>query len=67
LISVEGVPETGADRQAAGELPVILYEILLKARALLDLLLLQINREGLDLAEQETGEGGSSVADTREI
>ena len=53
---IERVPQARADRQPVGHLPVVLNEVLLELRAVSNLLLLQIDREVLHLAEQEARE-----------
>ena len=47
--------------------PVVLDEVLLEMRAVPDLVLLQVDRELLDLAEEKAGERRSGVGDAREI
>ncbi len=51
---VERVAQPGRQREVRRDLPVVLDEVFLRSRPLLDLLLLQIDREGLHLSEEET-------------
>ena len=58
---IQRVAQAGIDGEPVRDLPVVLDEVLLEARALLNLRLLQIDRERLDLAEQEAGERRAGV------
>ena len=53
---IEGVAKSRVDGQAIRHLPVVLNEVLLEVRALLDVGLLKIDGKGLHLSEQEARE-----------
>ena len=60
---VQRVAHAGVDRDAVRQPPVVLDEVLLEVRAVPDLVLLQVDRELLHLAEQEAGERRAGVGD----
>src|SRR5438445_806688 len=60
---IQRVAHARRQRPAMGDLPVVLDEVLLKVRAVLDLLLLQIDRERLHLAEQKARKWRACVGD----
>ena len=64
---VQRVADAGIDRQAIGQPPVVLDEVLLEVGAIADLLLLEVDRELLHLSEQEARERRARVRRAREI
>src|SRR5262249_13716980 len=64
---VQGVANTGSDRQSAGCLPGVLNEVLLDVGAGADRLLLKVDRKGLHLAQKEAGERIARAGRSRQI
>src|SRR4029453_3824379 len=61
------VTQPGADRERVRDTPVVLDEVLLELRPLLDLVGLQIDRKALHLAEEEARELRAGIRHAGEI
>ena len=64
---VERIAKAGVEREAGRDLPVVLDEVLLKARAFLNLRVLQIDREELHLTEEKAGDWRAGVRRARSL
>ena len=60
---VEGLTGAEVEGEAAGDAPIILNEVLLDLVAGADLAGLEVDLEGVDLAEEEAGDGVAAVGD----
>ena len=58
---VQGPACADVEGEAVGDAPVVLHEVLLDVVARADLAGLEIDREGVDLAEKEAGDGVAAV------
>ena len=58
---IQRVPQARIDGEPIGDFPVVLNEVLLEVRALLNLRLLQVDRERLNLAEQKAGQRRAGI------
>ena len=61
---MEGLACANVGGEAVGDLPVVLREIFFDVIAGADLAFLQVDRKGVDLAEEKTGDGVAAVGDT---
>src|SRR6185436_18148159 len=64
---IQRVAQSRIERQAIGHLPVVLNEVFLNVRALLNIGLLEIDIECLHLSQQEAREGITGGRDAGEI
>src|SRR6202022_2409929 len=61
---VGGPAGSEVEGEVGEDLPVVLHEVLLNVVAGADLAGLEVDLEGVDLAEQEAGEGRAGVGDS---